>query len=227
MPKVYLSPSTQERNKGVGKYGTEEERMNQIADVTEGLLKSSGITVIRNKPAMTLKQIVADSNKQRPDIHFAIHSNAGGGTGCEVYAWLVPDGKGGYKDTPGYKLAQAVYKEVSKITPMSDRGIKQGNWLYEIKHTKATAALIEVAFHDNPADANWIINNINNIGKSIAQGICNYFGVPLKEPKPPEETAPNGKLYRVQVGAFKYKAGADAMLKRIKDAGLDGFIKLE
>lgn len=227
MPKVYLSPSTQERNKGVGKYGTEEERMNQIADIVEQLLKNSGITVIRNKPTMTLKQVVEDSNKNKPDIHFAIHSNAGGGTGCEVYAWLVPDGKGGYKDTPGYRLAKAVYNEVSKITPMADRGVKQGVHLYEIKNTVASAALIEIAFHDNPVDASWITNNIDNIGKAIAQGICNYFGIPLKEPKPPKETAPSGKLYKVQVGAFKSRDNAEALLTKLKQAGFDGFIKLE
>ncbi len=43
--KVYLSPSTQENNIGIGGYGTEEKRMNQVADVVERLLKSSGITV--------------------------------------------------------------------------------------------------------------------------------------------------------------------------------------
>jgi N-acetylmuramoyl-L-alanine amidase len=225
--KVYLSPSTQENNIGTGGYGTEEKRMNQVADVVERLLKNSGITVIRNKPTMTLKQVVEDSNKNKPDIHFAIHSNAGGGTGCEVYAWLVPDSKGGYKGTPGYRLAKAVYNEVSKITPMVDRGVKQGVHLYEIKNTVAPAALIEIAFHDNPTDANWIINNIDNIGKAIARGICNYFGVPLKEPAPPKKPISNGKLYKVQVGAFKNRDNAEALLAKLKKAGFDGFIKFE
>lgn len=227
MAKVYISPSTQEHNLYVNG-NTEEYWMNKVADVTCDLLIKSGVTVYRNKPTMTLEQVVADSNAKQPDIHVAIHSNAGGGRGCEAYAWFVSDGKGGYKkDTPGRRLAQAIYDEVSRITPTADRGVKNGNHLYEIKHTAVPAALVEIAFHDNPADAAWIKANIENIGKAIAQGICDYFGVPLKEPKPPEETAPNGKLYRVQIGAFKYKAGADAMLKRIKDAGLDGFIKLE
>lgn len=35
MVKVYISPSSQEDNRGVGNYGTEEVRMNQIADVVE------------------------------------------------------------------------------------------------------------------------------------------------------------------------------------------------
>ena len=37
-----------------------------------------------------------------------------------------------------------------------------------------------------------------------------------------------GLTYRVQVGAFRVKANADAMLKKLKDAGFkDAFIKTE
>lgn len=43
--KIYLSPSTQKGNIGVGEYGTEEERMNQVADYTERTLKQHGLNV--------------------------------------------------------------------------------------------------------------------------------------------------------------------------------------
>ena len=40
-----------------------------------------------------------------------------------------------------------------------------------------------------------------------------------------EEPKKDGKLYRVQVGAFAVKSNADAMLKKIKAAGFeDAFI---
>lgn len=226
MAKVYLSPSTQEWNKGVGAYGTEEYRMNQIADVVEGLLKYNGFTVVRNKPEMSLNEVVADSNKQKPDIHVAIHSNAGGGSGTEVWAYLV---KG--KITNSQKLAQCLYNKVAPLTPSPDRGIKDGvaAKLAEVIKVKATSCIIEVAFHDNPSDANYVINHINDIGKAIAEGICDYFGVQMKVPQPqqPEQVAPQGKFYRVQLGAFRYKNGAETMLERLKKAGFDGFIKLE
>ena len=35
MPDVYLSPSVRHFNRGYGTYGTEEERMNLIADIVE------------------------------------------------------------------------------------------------------------------------------------------------------------------------------------------------
>lgn len=182
---IYLSPSTQEKNIGVGNYGTEESRMNQVADVTERVLKQHGFVVYRNKPEMTLAQVVADSNSKKPDIHFAIHSNAGSGNnrGCEVYCHKF----GGN----GEKLARAIYSEIEPNTPSSDRGVKegcnhygQGKPLYELAYTTAPAALIEIAYHDNKDDAVWIINNIEVIGTVLAKGILKYFDIPFQQENP-------------------------------------------
>ena len=38
--------------------------------------------------------------------------------------------------------------------------------LREIRRTTAPAALIEVAYHDNPEDEAWIKNNINQIAEA-------------------------------------------------------------
>lgn len=178
--RVYLSPSTQENNRGVGYYSTEEHRMNQITDVCERILRQHGITVYRNKPEMSLSQVVVDSNIKKPDIHFAIHSNAGGGRGSEVFCHRF----GG----EGEKLARAIYGVLEPITPSGDRGIKEGynrfgsgKPLYELANTYAPAALVEVGFHDNPEDAAWIVNNIEAIGAALARGILNYFGIYYKE----------------------------------------------
>ena len=183
--KVYISPSTQEKNIGVGNYGTEEKRMNEIADIVCPLLEYNGFAVKRNRPEMTLSQIIADSDAWKPDIHVAIHSNAVGGSGagqargCEVYGYLI-DGR----VTNSQRLSEAIYKEVSAITPTSDRGVKNGVPLNlaEIVTVKATSCIVEVAFHDNMEDAIWIMNNIPRIGEAIVKGICNYFGVSFRKP---------------------------------------------
>jgi len=175
---IYLSPSTQEKNRGVGSYGTEESRMNSIADVTERVLKQHGVVVYRNEPEMTLAQVVADSNSKNPDIHLAIHSNAydGRARGCEVYCHKF----GG----EGEKLAKAIYSEIEPITSSADKGVKEGcnhygigKPLYETAKTNAPAALIEIAYHDNKEDADWIIYNIEEIGTALAKGVLKYFGI--------------------------------------------------
>ncbi len=171
MPSIYLSPSTQEQNRGTGIYGTEETRMNQVADVTQKYLENRGVTVYRNRPDWTLYRVVADSNFKNPDVHLAIHSNADGGRarGCEVYAY-APGGE-------GEKLARAVYTEFAPLTPTGDRGVKFNVNFYELSRTNAPAALVEIAFHDNPYDAAWIIENILPIGEAIGKGVLEYFGV--------------------------------------------------
>lgn len=47
---IYLSSSMQEHNMGVGNYGSEEERMDELANVVEEELKRHGVVVYRNKP---------------------------------------------------------------------------------------------------------------------------------------------------------------------------------
>lgn len=172
---IYLSPSTQEKNIGYGNYGSEEMVMNQITDSVQAILERHGLVIYRNRPEWDLKKVVAESNSKKPDIHFAIHSNAGGGRGCEIYAY-APGGK-------GEKLARAVYTGLEPLTPTADRGVKFNPNLYELRMTTAPAALVEVAFHDNPEDAVWNIRNIEPIGNGIAQGILRYFGTSVEEPK--------------------------------------------
>ena len=66
MADVYISPSVQHFNVGYGDYGTEEQRMNQLADALQYELERNGVTTARNNPDMTLAQVVADSNRVNP-----------------------------------------------------------------------------------------------------------------------------------------------------------------
>lgn len=127
---------------------------------------------------MTLKQVVADSNAKNPTIHFAIHSNAFDGNvrGSEIYCHRF----GG----EGERLARLVYEELESITPTKGRGVKEGKDhfgpgkpLYELSETVAPAALVEIAFHDQPDDAKWILENIEKIGVVLAKGILKYFNI--------------------------------------------------
>jgi len=224
---IYLSPSTQENNIGVGNYGTEEIRMNEVADVTESILRQYGIKVYRNKPEMTLAQLVTDSNSKKPDIHFAIHSNAGGegkARGCEVYCHRF----GGN----GEKLARAIYAVLEPLTSSGDRGVKeghshfdQGKPLYELAKTTAPATLAEVAFHDNREDAQWIVQNIEAIGIALAKGVLNYFDIQYMPSD--QNSEKRTKLYRVQVGAYNIKANAEVQLLKLEAAGFKGYIKYD
>ena len=59
MNKVYLSPSRQSNSFGVGDFGSEEYRMNLIADIVERkLLETGEYVVYRNKENMTKQDTI-------------------------------------------------------------------------------------------------------------------------------------------------------------------------
>lgn len=226
MFKVYLSPSIQENNIGVGDYGTEEKRMNAVADVTvKELTRTKQFTIYRNSPAMSLNQVVSDSDTIKPNAHVAIHSNAFNSTARGVLGLYWS--KGGATSN-SYRLTKVIHDEVFKVSWI-DNGMRAGTGLAETDKVKATSTIIEVDFHDNVQGAQWIEDNIKLIGIAIAKGICKYFGVPyVPEPIPVAPVqAPEGKFYKVQVGAYKMKSGADDMLAQLKAKGFNGFIKVE
>lgn len=75
MPKIYLSPSTQDGNLYVNDKN-EEYWMNLIADAMEPYLLASGIEFVRNDPQKTVVDSIAQSNLSHYGMHVAIHSNA-------------------------------------------------------------------------------------------------------------------------------------------------------
>ena len=180
MPSIYLSPSLQEWNPYVDG-GNEEYYMNLIADAMEPYLRASGIDFTRNSPEMTLRQAINQSNAGNYDLHLAIHSNASGensagrNRGVEVY-YYPTSGK-------GEDLASTIATNYSELYPNPDkvRTIPTTS-LGEVRLTKAPTALVEVAYHDNPEDAKWIRDNIQEIAKNLAKSVAETLNVPFVEP---------------------------------------------
>lgn len=180
MPRLFLSPSTQEWNPYNGG-GNEEQYMNLIADRMEPYLRASGISFVRNDPDRNVTGAIADSNAQDFEVHLALHSNAapeslaGMLRGIEVYyspysVWSE-------------KLAVIIANNFKKIYPLPNltRAI-QTTTLGEVNRTRAVAVLAEIGYHDNEEDANWIRGNLDSIAANLVQSLCEYFGLPFVTP---------------------------------------------
>lgn len=180
MPKVYLSPSVQEFNEFVNG-GTEEQYMNLIADAIEPYLTASGIEFERNNPNESLSQAIANSNASGADLHVAIHSNAA----PEALAGKLR-GTDIYYNTNSYygkQMADILEKDFEEISQTPDRvKTMPTTTLAELRRTINPAVLIETAYHDNIDDEQWIKENIDLIGRTIAESIAEYFGVPFVSP---------------------------------------------
>lgn len=188
MAEVYLSPSVRHFNLGYGTYGTEEARMNLIADVVELELVRNGLTVARNDPDYDLTATVADANAQNSDIYVAIRSVSRpvGQRGSLVYYYRP--------NTNGQRLAEEIAFFLSQVTPAEDAGTMEGAsaygglGYYELRRSRPPAVIVEIGNHSDPQDADFIINNVYEIGVAIARGILAYFGLPY-EPRSEEQQA--------------------------------------
>lgn len=169
---IYLNPSVQTKNMYINNLGSEAENMRDIAELMYKELKLvSYIDIEANiaKNGLSLSQSVNQSNSRKRHIHFALHSNAGGGQGTEIYT------KGSNKT-----FATTMYESFLKLGNFKRRGVKDGTHLYEIKNVKADhVALIEFAFHDNLKEAKFIVENkaliANQMAKSILKHIDTYY----------------------------------------------------
>ena len=56
--------------------------------------------------------------------------------------------------------------------------------LGEVRRVRAPGVLIELAYHDNYQDAEWIRNNINAIAQNLVLSLTQYFGIPFNYPQP-------------------------------------------
>lgn len=212
MAKVFLSPSEQFNNAYAWGNTTEGVQCGKIANVCKSALERCGIQVkLQHEGTMASKCQASDAFGA--DLHVCIHTNACNGkvSGTRMFC----------NDTSGkgMKACKAIFSVLAPLTPGKSENISVNPQLYEIRVPNAPTAYIECEFHDVPSVAKWIVEHTNDIGETIAHGICNYFGVTYKTnsssdpaPKPTPNPAPStDELYRVrkswedaasQIGAF-------------------------
>ena len=189
MPKIYLSPSTQENNLYVNG-GTEEEWMNRLADAMVPYLISSGIQFTRNTPDMTAASSIAASNAGQYDLHLALHSNA------------APDGQYGqirgiivfYYPTSvkGRRAAVIMADNLKTIYPLPNNVRAESTTsIGEVRRVRAPSVFLELGYHDNPDDAAWIKNNLEPVARNLVLSLTEYFGIPFLTPVPAKQGVPD------------------------------------
>lgn len=224
--KVFIGVGHGGSDPGAVANGFKEKDLNlSIALACRDVLERHGVNVLmsRTKDEDDITSI-KECNAYNPDYALDIHNNAGGGDGAEIFYH--------YGGGTGKTLAQNVLNEIVKIGQNS-RGIKTKRNAFGfdyygfIRQTSAPAIIIECAFVDNKTDLAIIDTEAERktMGIAIAKGVLSTLGITYVEPKPVvTDTNVGDKIYRVQVGAYKVKANAEAMQKKLKDAGFTAII---
>ncbi|MFR1927643.1 MAG: N-acetylmuramoyl-L-alanine amidase [Clostridium paraputrificum] len=157
----------------------ESEHTRLVGDEVRRLLKDQGEGVVNctidyaNSTTESLDLIVKQANRQDLDWFIAIHFNAGGGKGVEVYTY---EGR-------QYQDAIDVCKNIEKLG-FRNRGVKAGTGLYVIRKTKAKSMLVEVCFVDTDDADKYLEVGYKAIAKAIVEGV---LGREITTNKPTQE----------------------------------------
>ncbi len=183
MPRIYLSPSTQESNLYVTGSGSEEYNMNLLADALEPYLYSNAIQFVRNTPQMTAASSIAQANAMGNfDFYLALHSNAAGsgreGAVRGVIVFYYPGSR------EGARAAEIFAANLRDVYPLPNLVTTSATTsLGEVRRTRFPSNLLELGYHDNVDDARWVENNMESIAQNLARSLTEFFAIPFIYPR--------------------------------------------
>ena len=207
----------------------------RIADKVEDLLKDyTGWELLRTddtsgKTNRSLSTRTKSANKWGADFYLSIHHNAGvnGGKGGGIVAIAYTKAKAAslaWRDA----LYDALIKETGLKGNRAEPKAKMN--LQEVRDTDMPAVLLELGFMDSTTDVPVILTEkyADQCAAAIVKVLAERGKLTKKPaPKPAEPAESAGKLYRVQVGAFKERAKAEALVAALQAADFHAIIKEE
>lgn len=149
-----------------------------------------------------LAEEVRIANGSGADLFLAVHFNAAGGTGTEVWYY---DG-----DEDARKLAAQMSANVASALGLRNRGAKATRDLYVLRSTKMEAVLLETCFVDSVADAAaWHATSWSALCQAVVDAIGGASSAPAKPSDAPQVT---GSTERTGTGfGGTYRCTVDAL----------------
>ena len=178
----YLSPSNQGANMGINGYGSERDQMYQLVLEITPHLDRAGVSFVVPEKTVSLSERVRQSNAIGACFHLALHSNAGGSGKAFGPVGLY------YSDS-GKAFCGRLVNALLDLGQKTNRSYhtRQEKSLYELRKTRAPAALLEVDFHDSPEGVEFITTHRSAIAEAIARCIIEADGKEFVRPGLREE----------------------------------------
>ncbi len=137
-----------------------------------------GFNTPATPPDMTAASSIRASNAGNYNLHLALHTNASGedqaGQNRGIIAFYFPG------SARGMRAAQFLADGLKAIYPLPNLvRTEPTTTIGEVRRVRAPAVLLELGFHDNPDDAQWIVTHIDAMAESIVLSLTEYFGIPF------------------------------------------------
>lgn len=165
--KIFINPGHGGSDPGaVSKSGTKECIIAaNICKILADKFKLDGYSVIVYQQKKYLTEVTNEENKSNADIFISVHCNSFSNPSSNGIETLYYP-----KSIKGKKLALAVQNSLVKELKLQNRGIKPRNDLHVLKHTSATAILVECAFISNPTEEKILKENPEIFANAIFNG---------------------------------------------------------
>lgn len=204
----------------------------RICEKIESKLKAyTGYELIRlddttGKTDIALKTRTNKANNWGADFYIAIHHNAhpvkslgpNGGSGNGIVAIIYTSAS-----AKSEEWQKAIYNSLIKHTGLKgNRSTPLAKMnLHEVRESNMPAVLLELGFMDNAKDVPVILSEeyADKCATAIVEVLAEKGGL-----KKVTATPTTGKLYRVQVGAYRNRENAEKLQQELKKAGYNSFI---
>ena len=213
--KIYIDPGHSDKDPGAVGYEVERDLNEKVSKYMNEHLLANYVCETKVDPISNNSlQTVADAaNEWGADLLVSNHFNAGGGDGFEALVY-----------SEKRKDLGLVFEKHVKAAGQNSRGVKYRPGLAVLRLSNMPAVLNEGAFVDNKKDIqDWNEDHeLKKLGIAYAEAAAEWLDLPKKEVAP--ESDQSNVIYRVQVGAYREVANAEAMLKKLEKAGFSGII---
>lgn len=214
--KIYINPGHSNVDPGAVGYETERKLNVTTARYMSAYLLANYDcqTKVTDGSVNSTAIVAAEANSWGADLFVSIHNNAGGGDGYEALVY----------STKNKSLGQ-IFERYVKAAGQNSRGVKYRPDLRVLNSTKMPAILNESAFVDNQKDiSDWNDDaELKALGEAYAKAAAEFLGL-AKAATPVTTPTTTNVLYRVQVGAFSNRSGAETLKAKLAAAGYDAMI---
>ena len=148
------------------------------------------------------------ANEEGVKFYVSIHFNIGGGKGTEVFAI----------SNTSKEVAIKVVNEIAALG-YTNRGVKDGSWLYVLRNTKMPAILVECGFIDSKEDMQRF--NADKMANSIVKGLTGSIVNEKEDTDRDDNAAKDAELLKIQKSLNTLKI-LDSTGKRLIEDGIMG-----